>query len=230
MTSHIETIVKKHELNLLHFEVAKKNFYKHCGIKIIKKGEKFNFENKSLLKENAHNSFNEICEKLQEILNICAIESKVKEKNNIYRSYSNTIIPKVAFYTEFSNIEITIGLYQDFYITTRINNANNINLMPDKFWQMLFRLSNIGKFKFQEEHKISSDISKRFPHLFNKRGNIYKLIRNYFLNQVEYGSCNSLGFLTVSWSNETPFDKLIILFVETFSIMYKLNYMLGEKK
>lgn len=228
---NIEEITKKHKVDLGSFDLAKANYYKDCIKTILDNpNEIVDKLDKSDLKDKAIKSFDSICGKLSEIILICGHEASVKENAEILWSTLKDVIPQVGFITEKTNINITIGLFRDFYITTKLNYTNNLSSMTDEFWQMLLRLTEIGLFKFTEDQKPSPVIRNKYPHLFNKRGGIYKLTRNYFLSQMEYGHCNSLGYLNVQWDNETSFEKLILNYCETFKIMYKLNYMLWKEE
>jgi len=225
-----DRILVKYYVDINSFSVAKDNYYRDCGLKTVNPGEVLDEIDRIQTSKQSRESFDVLCKKLAEILDICANEVNLKENAEIFYNVDKEIVPKVGFHSEQSNIDITIGLFRDFYITTKISFTDNLSSMPDEFWQMLFKLSTYGKFEFREEHKPSAEIRKKYPQLFNKRGSIYKLTRNYFLSQTEYGFCNSLGHISVQWKNDTKFDDLINYFCETFKIMYSLNHMLWSEE
>ncbi|VBB44198.1 hypothetical protein TRIP_D250007 [uncultured Paludibacter sp.] len=225
-----DKILIKYYVDINSFNVAKDNFYRDCSLRTVIPNEVLSEMDRIQSSKQSRDSFAVLCKKLAEIMNICANEANLKEEAEIFYNIDKEIVPKVGFHSDQSGIDITIGLFRDFYITTKICFPDNLNSMPDEFWQMLFKLSNYGKFEFREEHKPSAEIRKKHPQLFNKRGSIYKLTRNYFLSQTEYGYCNSLGHISVQWGNGTKFDDLINNYCETFKIMYNLNHMLWREE
>ena len=77
---------------------------------------------------------------------------------------------------------------------------------------------------------ILSKTLSQYPQLFNKRCNIYKLTRNFFISQMEYGFCNTIGYIEVKWDRDTAFDKLLTNICETFIIMYRMNFLLWKEE
>lgn len=214
----IAKLKKKYQINTESFDLAKKDFYKYCST----------VNNPSFSVEKATEAFENLNLKFVDIFNIIANVAKIKESANIFRSEQKGIIPKVAFCTDTTMLDFTIGLFRDFYITTELKNPQNIKYMQDEFWVLLFELSTIGKFSFKEIEKPSKNIMDKHPQLFNKRGNYYKMLRNYFLYETEYNSIRSLGYIAVSWDSDTSFDILIPKFSQAFKIMYQLNLMLWK--
>ncbi len=208
--------LKKYKLDTKEFELAKRNYYRDSST----------LNNPEYNIEAAKKSFVIFCDQLKIIIKIAARECDMKESADIYQTSFEDIIPKIGFNTNESNMSITFGLFRDFYIITRIENPNNISSMKDEFWLLLAQLQDMGDFSFKEQHKPTTEQRKKYPHLFKQRGNIYKLTRNYFLNQIEYGHCSTLGFLTVKWDSEAKFTDLIPKFIESFKIMYRLNFLL----
>jgi len=215
----IKSLKKRHAIDLVSFEYAKKRYYSDC----------FWFENPGYDENTANESYEKICEKLAEIIRICAEEAKVKENADIYRDTDKHRIPRANFWTDVTDQPITIGLFREFYIATKLNNPHNIKLMNDDFWGLLFRLSTLGKFTFKESEQPTKAMRAKYPQLFKKTGNYYKLLRNYFLCEVEHGKVALLGNISISWANDTPFSKLIPYYCEAFSIMYQLNYLLWKQ-
>ncbi len=215
----VQNIVKKYNIDPEEFDQAKQDYYTYCST----------INNKQYDREKAIECFNRFIQMLVSIARIAATESKVKEDADIFTSERKDIIPKVGFVTTDTEIEISIGLFRDFYILAKLSYVNNLSSMGDDFWQLLLRLPELGKFEFKEEPKSSPEERKKYPQLFNKRGSIYKLTRNYFVSQMEYGHCNSLGYLEVKWDNATKFEDLILKYIETFRILYRLNYLLRQE-
>lgn len=223
--NQLERIALKHGFNLKAFELAKENYYSNCGVKILNSDDPKSVINRDESISKASESFYNFCMMLRDILLICADEAELREDFELFHNDIQEIIPKACLQTE-TNIKITIGLFRDFYIFTKINLPNSLYSMDDEFWFLLCQLSDIGKFSFKEEHTPSREIRKKYPQLFNKRGNIYKLFRNFLLNQIEYGFCNSIGYIEVRWENNIKSDKLILNYCKAFKIMHRINFLL----
>jgi len=178
--------------------------------------------------EIARKSFDSFCDQFYCLIKICLSEAKVKEFGDIYINDISKIIPKVQFCGQDSGVEITIGLSRQFYLITKLEYTNNLKYMPDSFWQQLFKLSDFGNFEFKESSKPPIDLRQKHPLLFNKRGSVYKLMRNYFLNEIEYQFTNSLGCLTVKWNSDAKLEDIFSNICATFKTMYNLNFMLWE--
>lgn len=216
----IDTLIKKHHLDLNSYKQTKDNYYRDC----------MKYDNPNYDENLATNSFDAICEKFEALIHISAREAKVKENGQTYWASSKEVIPKAAVVMEDTKIDITLGLFRDFYIITKLENTNNLYSMKDEFWNLLLKLTELGKFNYREEHKHPSHVSKKYPRFFNKQGNINKIMRDYFINQTEYGSCHRLGTISVNWDMNTAIDILIINYIEAFKIMYKLNYLLWSEE
>jgi hypothetical protein len=70
------------------------------------------------------------------------------------------------------------------------------------------------------------DLRKR-SNLFKKQG-VFKLIRNYFINQTEYGRTQELGFVSIKWDSDISAYDLLEKYIEAFNSMYKMNKFLYE--
>ncbi len=209
-------IENKYNFKIKDFDLSLREYYKARDIR----------RKSDFVPGEAERTFNQLCKKLIEILNVSGNECEVGEPAELFCNSYEGVIPKASFETAETKMGITIGLFRDFYIQTKINNANHLSLMRDEFWCLLARLQDIGKFEFKEEHKPDSALRKKYPDLFGKRGGIYKIMRNYFLNQIEYGHCSSIGFISVKWDSEIGCDAILSKYIDSFKIMYKLNYML----
>jgi hypothetical protein len=217
----IDVLLRKYKINVAEFELAKVDYYTHCKT----------INNPNFSVEKARIAFDNICNKFDILLRICADEIKLKESAGIVAGERKDVIPRVGFYTDTTDIGITLGLFRDFYLATEIVCPHNLKFMKDDFWKLLFELSTIGKFGFKEKEKPDKSERTKYPHLFNKTGNFYKLLRNYFLYETgtlrEYRPLQ-LGYIGVSWENKTNFTELIPKFCKTFKLMYELNFMLWK--
>lgn len=221
---NVEKAIRRNKLELTKFEKIRQNFNDNPRISIIKKGEnpKINPNN------NSQKCFYDFQDSLDEILRACYKESKVKEPFSFFDEEYEKIIPKVGVLGLESGMQITAGLFRDFYIISELICVEYLNYMKDDFWHLLTRLQDYGKFRFIEEPSMSSNIKAKYPKLFNKRGHIYKISRNYFIYQTEYGYCRSLGFLEVKWDRNMDFKQVINNYLNTFDILYKINELLYQ--
>lgn len=184
------------------------------------------FENPTYDVVRAKAAFDKFCNCFVDILQFFTKEIKVKEDFYINSAQHKDIIPSAGFQTEESQIAIFIGLFRYFQVNSPIVYPANIKYMKDEFWTLLFQLSTIGKFKFWEAENPSQDIRARAPHLFNKTGNYYKFLRNYFLTESEYGRINRLGIVGVQIERNCPKDILVDKLYNALTIIYKLNILL----
>lgn len=215
----IKELKKKYVIDIDSFKTAKQNYHTFCNT----------IDNPNYSVEKSKEAFETFINKFEHIFRICATESKIKETAKIYLSEQKSIIPKVAFTGDITNIDFTIGYFGDFYIVTRLDNPHNIKFMKDEFWTLLYKLSTIGEFEFKEIEMPTKGMRKKAPQLFKKTGNYYKLLRNYFLYEYEYANIRQLGYIGLSWDTNTPFDVLIPNFCEAFKIMYQLNFLLWRQ-
>lgn len=217
----IDVLIKKYKLDVPSFDIAKKDFYIYCNT----------IDNPDFSVDKARIAFDKLCDKFDIILRICADEMKLKESAGTVASERKDVIPRVGFYTDTTEIGLTLGLFRDFYLVTEIICPHNLKFMKDDFWRLLFELCTIGKFGFKEKEKPDKSERVKHPHLFNKTGNFYKLLRNYFLYETgtlrEYRPLQ-LGYIAVSWENNTNFSELIPKLCSAFKIMYELNFMLWK--
>lgn len=214
-----------HNINLIEFEKAINNYFNDYPIIIKKPGEQI------IKKENRFDeSFNLLTNNLIEIVEQSAKELKTKEEAEIFTTKSDGTIPRVSYNSLTSGINITIGLLRDYYIISKLENVIYLNQMKDDFWLLLAKLQTYGKFMYKEEFKPSKTLKTKYPHLYNKRGQIYKLTRDYFIAQIEFGNCTSLGYLEVKWKRDISTKETINNFIETFKILHQLNHLLWLEK
>lgn len=221
---YINTLKKKYGFETSDFELTKSKYYEECNRAIesnfsIEKGEE---------------EFIKICEVFGSIITIAADEAKIKETGKIYYADKKELIPSVSFVGDTTKLQQSIGLFRGFFIVIELRNAQNIKFMKDNFWNLLFKLSSLGEFSFQEIDPPTKSMRLKHPQLFNKSGNFFKLLRNYFLFETEENQVRRLGFIKLTWSNTTKFDDLIPLYCEAFELLYQMNFMLwlqeGKKK
>ncbi len=214
----IKHLIEKYSLDVNSFEQAKKNYYAYCN----------SLYNADFNVEKSREAYQSLCNAFAKILEVSVQEAEVKSGYEIIYGSQKKVIPCVGVSIHAIDCDFTIGLFREFYIITELKYPQNIKLMKDDFWQMLFQLAAFGKFGFREIEKPTKGMREKVPQLFNKQGNYFKLLRNYFLYEMEYCQIRSLGYITVTWNSETPFKELIVKLCETFKIMYHLNFALWK--
>src|ERR1700722_5188284 len=112
----IDKIINKLKAELDDFETTKQNYYL----------ESATINNPNFNREKAAATFEALCAKLLAIIKISAYQANVREEADIYISPREEIIPKIGFRTKTADIEITIGLFRDFYIIGEIKNSMNL--------------------------------------------------------------------------------------------------------
>lgn len=212
----LKQLTTKYIVDIETFESAKKGYYTYCR----------QIENPDYSPDKASQAFETLCQKFEHILRICGSEANVTEGVNTFLGEQKRFIPNASLQTCSTEFNFTFGLFREFYLVTELKNPHNLKHMKDDFWHLLFKLADIGKFGFKENEKPSSTMRSKYPQLFNKQGNYYKLLRNYFLYEMDHGLIRSLGYVSVSWPNQTPFGKLIPKACEAFRLMYEINLLL----
>ena len=214
----IENVKKKYKFNTSELPEILKNFYTYTNT----------IDNPNYQPHLAEIHFNRLIDFFIELLEISAKECKIKSDYDLYYTDKKDIIPKVGFIEE--NFEFTVGLFRDFYIIWEIKNPDNIKNMKDEFWNLLFEFSKLGKFEYKENNVNLPYLRKKHPSLFNKRSNFFKLFRDFYLTQAEYKSTMQLGFLRLTWDNETQPDVLLSNLINSILLIYKLNTLLNLNK
>jgi len=126
------------------------------------------------------------------------------------------------------------GVYQDhFYLDAYFLHSENIRYMGDDFWKTLLELDNYGQFSFVE----SCGLSKQYKeHFGNKKSNVFRVIRDYLLFQVEtiYSTDYqrdpnlNLGSLELKWEFGTDWSVIVENSCKAFKALYQLNYQLWK--
>lgn len=127
---------------------------------------------------------------------------------------------------EKSGFNVELGMDEKgIYLQMLLNNAGNLKNMNDEFWKKFFELEKYGSFEFVEN---ASPSSKESPQLFKGyKSNLYRLMRNYFIFETQYGKVTELGWLTVRWKGDS-LDGILRNGCMAFKILYQLNYSLWK--
>lgn len=114
-------------------------------------------------------------------------------------------------------------------IESAILNPRNLRKMKDDFWIILLELLKLGDFEFIENEQFSDLVMSKHPKFFKgkTKGNIFRLMRNYFISEIELDECIDLGSYSVKWPIEMSVDKLLIKGNTAYLLIQKLNKLLA---
>lgn len=118
-----------------------------------------------------------------------------------------------------------------FYLQSYLTHSENLRYMKDDFWEMMLGLSQYGDFKFVENAGLDSQQRIKFE---NKTSNVFRLIRNYILFQVDDSADNrrhsdlDLGWFEIRWNFGTDWAKVLENSCKAFKDLYRLNYQLWK--
>ncbi len=164
------------------------------------------------------------------ILTIFSKSSQIKDKWENPTFFLNPFGFQTQIKSCKTGISIEMGIdNKGIYMESFINNAENIKNMSDEFWISFLELSKIGIFEFKENGRFSSQITAKYPHLFKTfKGNIYKIMRNYFLMEYLQREKDDLGWLEMRWDSTYSFEDIFINAFITFKEFYRFNYSLWK--
>jgi len=122
-------------------------------------------------------------------------------------------------------------LTYDFSIECYIHNANSIKNLSDKFLTDFFTASEEYKFEFVEKSFFGKEVKAKYADLFMTfKGNIFRMMRNYFIGTSENGKVDELGNWEKSWSIDTPIETIFSEGPIVLKWFYKFNYQLWKAK
>lgn len=126
------------------------------------------------------------------------------------------------------------GVNEDkFYLQSYLFHSENLRYMNDDFWEMMLGLKQYGKFKFVENAWLDSENRKHFE---NKTSNVFRLIRNYMIFQLDNVNSNDfmrgdeldLGWFEITWDLGTSWVEILENSCRAFKVLYRLNYQLWK--
>lgn len=116
--------------------------------------------------------------------------------------------------------------YDGFYLELMLNHSQHIKSMNDEFWGLLAKLPTIGKLEWSEGAYPSSDGYQQLEKSFRKNNSsILKFACSYIFQELENKGID-MGSIRVKWEPNITIEELIDRGIETFKIMYQLNYLL----
>lgn len=178
-------------------------------------------------KTEAELHFQNLLTYFEQIVHISIKENKIKGTNEVFSDTDlSSIVPKTGFYNREFDFQITVGLFREFYVVWKMDHCGDLGAMNDSFWQLLFELFTIGELEFIEGEQFSPEIKRKHKHFFNKRGNFFRLLRTYFISQIELGESKELGQIVLRWDYKTDKRELIQKYIHSIGVFYKLHKLL----
>jgi len=112
-----------------------------------------------------------------------------------------------------------------------IGNPYNLKNLQDGFLVDFFKVCEDNGFKY-EENSFSPSLEKRFPDLYKTfKGNIYRLMRNYFLRITDEDADLAnldLGYFSASWDFQKDVETIFAELSLAVKWFYKFNYHLWK--
>jgi len=112
-----------------------------------------------------------------------------------------------------------------------IHNPYNLKNLQDKFLIEFFSICEQNGFKY-EQNSFSPSLERKFPDLYKTfKGNIYRLMRNYFLLVTDEDRSTQdldLGFFSASWDFDKDIETIYAELSLAMKWFYKFNYNLWK--
>jgi hypothetical protein len=187
----------------------------------------FVFRKNKLNDEEIKDLTNEVAESFYSILQIFVEFGKFKDKwiDKGFRSHFMGIYYGIK--SEKTGMDLEFGIDEKgLYLQTNILSGGNIKNMNDDFWRSFLELAKFGDFQFIE---YSSPSTKECPQLFKGyKSNLFRLTRNYFLSEFQYGEAGILGYFNLRWDKKFTLDQILRNGCSASKILYQLNYSLWK--
>ncbi len=122
---------------------------------------------------------------------------------------------------------------ENFYLRSYVSYPENLKNMGDEFWSLVLQLSEYGDFGFVENSVIGSKEARYFN---NKKSNLFRLLRNYFLYDINNMDLEAhqrnfdmdLGWFEIKWRFGTPWIGIMKNGSYAFKALYQLHYDLWK--
>ena len=146
----------------------------------------------------------------------------------------NAYIQNLVFESKKTNHTFEFGIdRQSIYLQSYVSYPENLKNMGDEFWGLILKLPEYGDFNFVENSGLSSMESQYFN---NKKSNLFRLLRNYFLRDINNMELEphqrnydmDLGWFELKWKFGTPWTEIIKNGSYAFKILYQLHYELWK--
>ena len=116
---------------------------------------------------------------------------------------------------------------EGFYLQSSLIYNDNLKKMNDEFWESVLKLANYGKFEFIENNLLSTKKSDQYKQFFRfDHSNLFNLLRNYILLDINNESSIDFGFLSIKWGKNISIEQLLINGCQAFKSLYKIDYLL----
>ncbi len=135
----------------------------------------------------------------------------------------------VGFYVQYHSNEvecaISFGSDKDgYFLQSELYHAENLPLMDDNFWEDFLELRKYGKLELGENAWLSDSEIEPYPEsLFSNNSQLFSLIRNFILLEINEENGSAVGMLTIRWNLNESWEDLIEKGSWVFNRLYKLS-------
>lgn len=159
---------------------------------------------------------------------------KFKDTWDDSKFYMNAWGQNLIFESKKTNHTFEFGIDREvMYLQSYILYPENLKNMGDEFWQSILRLSQYGDFNFVENAGLNSKAGQYFN---NKKSNLFRLLRNYFLSDINNMELEphqrnfdmDLGWFHLKWKLGTPWNEIMKNGSLAFKTLYQLQYELWK--
>ncbi|SKC47473.1 hypothetical protein [Ohtaekwangia koreensis] len=160
--------------------------------------------------------------------------NKFKDTWDNSKFYMNAYGQTLILESKKTNHTFEFGIDREvIYLQSYISYPENFKNMNDGFWRSVLELSNYGDFSFVENAVMGSKETQYFN---NKKSNLFRLLRNYFLHEINNLDLEShqrnydmnLGWFHIKWKFGTPWTEIMKNGSLAFKILYQLHYELWK--
>lgn len=171
---------------------------------------------------------------MHKVLQHAIKSSKIKDEFDFFWNTGPQVITVLA---KSLKTKVDYSFFYDYHRNTLhfdsfINNPYNLKNLQDHFLIDFFKICEQNKFKY-EQNSFSPNLEKKFPDLHKTfKGNIFRLMRNYFLLITDENRDNKedldLGYFSASWSFDKDIDSIYGELSLAMKWFYKFNYNLWK--
>jgi hypothetical protein len=159
---------------------------------------------------------------------------KFKDTWDTTQFYFNAFVQEIYFKSMKTNHDFLFGIdHNSIFLRSSVMHPENLKNMGDDFWRLFLQLEQFGDFSFVENAVINSKESQYFN---NKRSNLFRILRNYFLHEVDNVHVEpynrnydmNLGWLEIRWPFGTPWIEIMKQGCLAFKTLYQIHYELWK--
>jgi hypothetical protein len=135
----------------------------------------------------------------------------------------------VGFYVQYHSNEvecaISFGSDKDgYFLQSELYHAESLPTMDDNFWEDFLELRKYGKLEFGENAWSNDSEIEPYPEsIFSNNSQLFSLIRNFILLEINEENGSAVGMLTIRWNLNESWEELIENGSWVFNRLYKLS-------